>query len=98
MQTSRAPGQWAVKNLSVYTDYGTGPRHKVADTRQPLFTRECQEANARLIAAAPELLAALRQLVKDADDNSESLKVWRAAHPHLEAARAAIAKATGGEA
>ena len=55
-------------------------------------------ANAKLIAAAPSLLAALRQLVADADDNVKSLEVWCAAHPHLEAARAAIAEATGGAA
>ena len=49
----------------------------------------------RLADAAPDLLAALRQLVKDADDNAESLKVWYADHPHLEAARDAIEKAIG---
>lgn len=91
MQTSHAPGQWAVKNLSVYTDYGTGPRHKVADTRQPLFTRECQEANARLIAAAPDLLAALQAIMGDPDAVDHIL------HLDAVAADAAIAKATGGQ-
>ena len=95
MQTSHAPGQWAVKNLSVYTDYGTGPRHKVADTRQPLFTRECQEANARLIAAAPCLLACLEALVGEADLGEVDLDDDDRAK--LEQARAAIAKATGGQ-
>jgi hypothetical protein len=91
MQTSHAPGQWAVKNLSVYTDYGAGHRHKVADTRQPLFTRECQEANARLIAAAPDLLAALQAIMGDPDAVDHIL------HLDAVAADAAIAKATGGQ-
>ena len=94
MQTSHAPGQWVVKSLSVYTDYGAGHRHKVADTRQPLFTRECQEANARLIAAAPDLLAALEALVGEADLGEVDLDDDDRAK--LEQARAAIAKATGG--
>ena len=93
MQTSHAPGQWVVKSLSVYTDYGAGHRHKVADTRQPLFTRECQEANARLIAAAPDLLAALEALVGEADLGEVDLDDDDRAK--LEQARAAIARATG---
>jgi hypothetical protein len=91
MQTSHAPGQWVVKSLSVYTDYGAGHRHKVADTRQPLFTRECQEANARLIAAAPDLLAALQAIMGDPDAVDHIL------HLDAVAADAAIAKATGGQ-
>ena len=51
---------------------------------------ECM-ANARLIAAAPELLAALKNLVNDFDKS-----VWTEA-PMLIEARAAIAKAEGGD-
>jgi hypothetical protein len=71
------------------TFYGTR-RIQVASARQPLFTAECQEANARLIAAAPELLAAL-QAVADywaGGDVPEVLDTQM---------RAAIAKATGGQ-
>lgn len=48
-----------------------------------------QEANARLIAAAPELLAALTALVADFDKSVQTTD------PMLVDARAAIAKTTG---
>ena len=49
------------------------------------------EANARLIAAAPELLEALKSVIAWLDAPDES------AFSDSELARAAIAKATGGE-
>jgi hypothetical protein len=59
------------------------------------------EANARLIAAAPDLLEALRNLVFTAQkmwDDAKPLKdtaLVTVTHPMLEEARAAIVKATG---
>lgn len=50
-----------------------------------------RDANARLIAAAPELLQALQDLLVLAENGVES---WRS---EWDQARAAIAKATGGE-
>ena len=47
-----------------------------------------EAANARLIAAAPELLEALQQA-------EEWLTGWASAEPYLSVIRAAIAKATG---
>jgi hypothetical protein len=73
---SHAPGTWGVRNgtLSIYTNYGGSTYHKVADARQPLFTRECQDANARLIAAAPDLLAALEWWqAQMQDDNCDDM-------------------------
>ncbi len=46
------------------------------------------EANARLIAAAPDLLAA-------AEDALETLEIEFPGHPYSDQLRAAIAKATG---
>lgn len=57
-----------------------------------------QKANARLIAAAPELLAALEGMEKWASsihDGYPPSTASIAAAPYREAARAAIAKATG---
>ena len=48
-------------------------------------------ANARLMTAAPDLLAALRDLLDEADLN----EVDEYTAPKIEAARAAIARATG---
>lgn len=48
------------------------------------------EANGRLIAAAPELLEALTEIVAAADGDG-----WKQLDPSFAAARAAIAKARG---
>lgn len=50
------------------------------------------EDNARLIASAPDLLAALRAIVKSLEDNDDEGMIEHAAQ--MIAARAAIAKAT----
>lgn len=51
----------------------------------------CTEANARLVAAAPDLLEALEEIVSAADGDG-----WKPLDANLIKARAAIAKATGG--
>ena len=98
--TTHAPGIWFVRpnTTSVFANYGGSTNHKVADARQPLFTRECQEANARLIAAAPKLLAALEaatgalhQLVND----SKGHPYAKHCRDIVQGARVAIADAKG---
>lgn len=90
-----APGTWTARGLTISTNYGGGKSHKVADARQPLFTPECQHANARLIAAAPDLLAALEALMRwetcDLDVESAATLMDEV----CSMARAAIAKAKG---
>jgi hypothetical protein len=51
------------------------------------------EANVRLIAAAPDLLAALQDLCETIEREASDVDSW--AGRQLDAARAAIAKATG---
>jgi len=59
----------------------------------------CLDANARLIAAAPDLLAALELASAYIEEESESDTVWstRGAFEALNAARSAIARARGTE-
>jgi len=59
MIASHAPGPWTVRNRTVsFIDHGK--RYAIARvSNSPLITGESHEANARLIAAAPDLLAAL---------------------------------------
>ena len=57
----------------------------------PVPTPEQEAANARLIAAAPDLLAALKFLV-DAADTEPGMSIYKA---HIEKAKSSIAKAEG---
>lgn len=61
-------------------------RHEFSDTEQS-YSDECIAANARLIAAAPDMFDALRAIV-DAYGDQDSLLI--------DQARAALAKAEGG--
>ena len=78
--TQHTPGPWNVDGA------------EITDGKEPLALCCSTEANARLIAAAPELLEALTTLVNEMgmdDPTEESLH-----GPNLMVARAAIAKAT----
>jgi len=95
---SYAPGEWEVRKgtLSIYTSYRGSRKplcHKIANTKQPLLTKECQEANAKLMAAAPELLKTLKDmsvwLTAPATDKA-TIDHWK------QNVSTAIAKATGG--
>lgn len=101
-QFKGTPGPWEVKPEEVDRPYirirGTqwGGRFKVANVLSPDYDgvhhREADEtrANARLIAAAPELLEALQGLLIRVADDEE----YGPEHA-ITIARAAIAKATG---
>jgi hypothetical protein len=67
------------------------------------FTLEEVEANARLIAAAPDLLdgcnalLGLLQLLSHRDDISDDVREFLTKGHRIDEAEAAVAKATGGE-
>ncbi len=86
-EAKHTPGPWQWTQhfdptISIYRD-GFGQIARLYDS-----SAGTGKANARLIAAAPDLLAALIEIVS-ADDAHELTQ------KHIESARAAIAKATG---
>ena len=93
-QTAHTPGPWKINwqmhNLRIFQDKGdTWNIASIASTRRE---KTEQEANAALIAAAPELLAALQAITAAMPLNGGMV---RFDGDELAAARAAIAKATG---
>jgi hypothetical protein len=88
--TKHTPGPWMVDRPGTLFHIRTMDEiNGTVATCDPCdFATQEQLANARLIAAAPELLEALRELV-------ESVAISDPGVYDLDAARAAIAKATG---
>lgn len=90
---AHTPGPWHVRHLFGRDEFGvfwTDP--SFADKRQFRVDNRCgefKEADARLIAASPDMLAALQNL--ENDDGSIPSHAW-------EMVQKAIAKATGGQA
>ncbi|WWA79547.1 hypothetical protein Kintu_gp55 [Xanthomonas phage Kintu] len=86
------PGPWSIGE----TDPDTAEIEIVSEGRPyiclvlPGAVDDRTEANARLIAAAPELLEALTEIVAAADGDG-----WKQLDATFSTARAAIAKATG---
>lgn len=84
------PGPWTVAKSGVSIDAGpTRIRMERAGELEQL------QATARLIAASPELLAALEGLVEDLDEMSHTGIDEERHAARMEAARAAIARARG---
>ena len=110
MNTQHTPGPWEVSNDHKPSPYiirqdgrFTGfASVKFHDFLKNERARQEQEANARLIAAAPELLAALERLIKsslavsDLRHNDQPIddEDWSSLYNDVMDARAAIAKAT----
>ena len=84
---AHTPAPWRAAGGNVFADTNRYYERPIAQIGVPLDKSDNRveelEANARLIAAAPELLAALRGVVRVADR----------ATAEFDAARAAIAKA-----
>ena len=98
-KTAHTPGPWyAVRNSAFWE---VNPQREYEDDHIPYTVADCcasdprnpdgglQEANARLIAAAPDLLEML-ELALESTHSDYDLVDWR------EDARAAITKAKGG--
>lgn len=94
MSSKRTPGPWAVELWSDYVLVRSG------NGGPSLFfeslSHEGAIEDARLIAAAPELLEALNMAIQRLNE-IEVCNDISIPHELREAARAAIAKATGGE-
>lgn len=91
MSAQHTPGPWTFEagdhgkdGFEVYSQH-LAMRARVTGANGDVAVRR---ANARLIAAAPELLHACEQAV-------EWLEGWASADPYIGVLRAAIAKATG---
>ena len=100
---SYTSGPWITKREGYSTVYveariGGGLLQEVAACGPTANGKEEQEANARLIAAAPELLAALQEITEDYADrfDLESPSTNPGIKYVIKQARSAIAKATGG--
>lgn len=83
---NHTPGPWiAQPDKDSLGGWAIGVKGKAIDE-----IAVCDERNARLIAAAPDLLAALQEVVDAADADG-----WNQLDATLKKQRAAIAKATG---
>lgn len=93
MNNQHTPGPWTVKSHENDT-YTIHVACKSWESWAVAHIEDCtqDEANARLIAAAPDLLAALEDLLKTALSRGENPGLDEGG-PVLDKARAAIAKA-----
>ena len=102
MSAKHTPGPWLTDRRNAHTGQIATIHHCLNNDWIEIWTDKWaetglgegeQEANARLIAAAPELLDALTEIVAAADGDG-----WKQLDATFAAARAAITKATGGKA
>lgn len=105
MESKHTPGPWTTDDsladeagefgIAILAKWQDGSAVRVADCPVGEVDPETY-ANARLIAAAPDLLAALRDLVENINDPTCSIDELRNDVSFADS-RAAIARATGGE-
>lgn len=94
MSTKHTPGPWTFEKVTKPTRYfevHIPGDHPIAVGRSggPDDVHACDEANARLVAAAPEMLEALKAVDGYFEPNPKGVPAW------LKQVRAAIAKADG---
>ena len=96
METKHTPGPWTCHELG--DEDGSWERWSIVHNGPLCYGGDaCQgpavsEANARLIAAAPELLEACEAIALDLENNGE---LYETDEARIEILRAAIAKAKG---
>ena len=101
MSAKHTPGPWRIKSDPMHFDTLTTVEGGAIGVRKPFGVQmivqvggdsdfQEAEANARLIAAAPELLEALKEIIAAADGDG-----WNQLDASFATARAAIAKAEG---
>ncbi len=88
--SEHTPGPWKINEASKIEIIAEGEPMVIARTPNKLYQKE-SEANARLIAAAPDLLDALTELLNGDHPNRQYIQ----GHPAAAKARAAISRATG---
>lgn len=101
MSAKHTPGPWWVDEP--LEDGGTEPivanaQWVICEVADGIDEDGAMEANARLIAAAPDLLAALENLtpiLEAAESNASGNPEWKWVSSRINTARAAIAKAEG---
>ncbi|WP_315383391.1 hypothetical protein [Microvirgula aerodenitrificans] len=99
METKHTPGPWTAHPIELnhglpYTPVAASTL--IAKAYSTAFgDHEQSEANARLIAAAPELLKELDRLLSAVMQNSDADQTEMGLKPFIRPALAAIAKATG---
>lgn len=104
-QSKHTPGPWEVDDASgegavgVFDENGQRICYMSEEAMAPdgLRSRGEDEANARLIAAAPKMLEALRTSLARLDGKAAAVKNEHYMAEERAAMRAAIRKATGGE-
>jgi hypothetical protein len=92
------PGPWEVIENDNYIvkRFPTGERAVICELTHSVF-RDAQAANAAAIAALPQLLAALTNLLAETEEWIRSAGYSPENQPYIHTARAAIAAATPGE-
>jgi len=85
------PGPWKQEGYRLFANQFAKPEYPIHAPKRGLIAKSFKEEDARLIASAPELLEALKDLLADEGEDFIRSRFW-------DKARAAIAKAEGGEA
>lgn len=98
--SAHTPGPWRFEKETVIDGESLAyPLHTIWTDRSLLLARTCfapaSEGNAQLIAAAPDLLAALQSLLADIEDYQQINHLGGHENHSQVMARAAIAKAEG---